>query len=255
MHASIVERSNKRPNSFKITPEGDAFLRFAKQTLNTLDLAKDRIALAHATATNNIRIASVPSIALYDLDRGLARFKALCPFVNVQTAFRTPDEIYTAIHDGFDLGLVDFPVPQPSINFIRLGSDKLVVACNPRHPLPGGQAVSLKTLTKIKMVGLNSGPTLCSVVAKMFTDVGLEAQLVARFNSIEALKQAVKLGLGAAILPETTISAELANGTLVAVRLKPEPVRPLAVVYRKGKTLTPPMKQLIAILKGLNGTF
>ena len=72
----------------------------------------------------------------------------------------------------------------------------------------------------------------------------------ARFNSIEALKQAVKLGLGPAILPDSTITTEVANGSLVTVRLKPEPVRPLAAVYRKGKTLTAPIKQLIGILSG-----
>jgi DNA-binding transcriptional LysR family regulator len=54
--------------------------------------------------------------------------------------------------------------------------------------------------------------------------------------------------MGLAILPEPTIRSEVDDRTLVAVRLDGDCTRPLAVIYRNGKVLTPAMKMLIGFL-------
>ena len=69
-------------------------------------------------------------------------------------------------------------------------------------------------------------------------------------DNIETVKQAVEIDSGISIVPETTIVQELAKKTLVAVEFKDgEFLRPSAAIYKKGKVLSPAMKQFLAILK------
>jgi DNA-binding transcriptional LysR family regulator len=52
----------------------------------------------------------------------------------------------------------------------------------------------------------------------------------------------VEIGSGVAILPEPTLSAELRNKSLVAISIRndSEPlVRPLAIIHRKNRALSP----------------
>ena len=60
---------------------------------------------------------------------------------------------------------------------------------------------------------------------------------------------------GVALVPEGTIRTEIEQGTLVKLRLRDRRVaRPLAILHRKGRVLTPAMKRFLALmLNGLNG--
>ena len=51
-------------------------------------------------------------------------------------------------------------------------------------------------------------------------------------------------------VPESTIVQEISKQTLAAVKLEDgDFFRPLAVIYKKNKVLSPAMKQFIAVLK------
>ena len=70
------------------------------------------------------------------------------------------------------------------------------------------------------------------------------------FDNIETVKRAVEIDAGISILPENTIAQELSKKTLVAVELRDgEFLRPAAAIYKKGKVLSPAMKQFLATLK------
>ena len=75
------------------------------------------------------------------------------------------------------------------------------------------------------------------------------------FDNIETLKRAVEVDAGVALVPEGTIRSEIEQGTLVKLRLRDRRVaRPLAILHRKGRVLTPAMKRFMALmLNGLNG--
>ena len=70
------------------------------------------------------------------------------------------------------------------------------------------------------------------------------------FDNIETVKRAVEIDAGISIVPLGTIAQEISKQTLVAVTIDDaEMYRPLAAIYKKGKVLSPAMKQFIAILK------
>ncbi len=70
------------------------------------------------------------------------------------------------------------------------------------------------------------------------------------FDNIETVKRAVEIDAGVAIVPQGTVVQEVAKQTLAQVAIDDgDFYRPLAAIYKKNKTLSPAMKQFLAIVK------
>ena len=70
------------------------------------------------------------------------------------------------------------------------------------------------------------------------------------FDNIETIKRAVEIETGIAFLPEPTITREVAAGTLAAIPLAgDELVRPLGILYRRGKELGVTVRRFIEFLR------
>jgi DNA-binding transcriptional LysR family regulator len=69
------------------------------------------------------------------------------------------------------------------------------------------------------------------------------------FDNVETVKRAVEINAGIAILPQTTVVREEAQGLLKVLKFSNQTYnRPLALIHRKGRVLTPAMKKLIELL-------
>jgi DNA-binding transcriptional LysR family regulator len=86
-------------------------------------------------------------------------------------------------------------------------------------------------------------------VDQIFRDNRLEIDTVMEFDNIETVKRAVEIDHGIAIVPAATIQQEAKQGTLAVLKLKGgEFTRPLSILHRKGRVLTPAMKKFIETL-------
>ena len=64
------------------------------------------------------------------------------------------------------------------------------------------------------------------------------------------MKRAVEIDAGISIVPQGTVTQEIAKQTLAAVIIEDgEFYRPLAAIYKKNKVLSPAMKQFLSVLK------
>ena len=62
-------------------------------------------------------------------------------------------------------------------------------------------------------------------------------------------ERAVEIDHGVAIVPQATVVQEVRQGTLATITFKgKEFTRPLAILHRKGRVLTPAMKKFIDTL-------
>ena len=76
-------------------------------------------------------------------------------------------------------------------------------------------------------------------------------QYALEFDNVETVKRAVEIDSGVAIVPEVTVRQEVGRKLLAAVEIDGGQLfRPLAAIYKKGRALSPGMKQFLALLKG-----
>jgi LysR family transcriptional regulator, transcriptional activator of the cysJI operon len=172
------------------------------------------------------------------------------PSVNVRVEYRRSNLVYEDIlHNSVDFGLVAFPVKQRQIEVLPFRNDHLVLITHPQHALSKRNDIEVKDLAGQKFIGFDPDIPTRKAVDQIFREHKLEIEPVMEFDNIETVKRAVEIDHGIAIVPQATVAQEQKQGTLSVLPFKgKEFTRPLAILHRKGRVLTPAMKKFIETL-------
>ncbi len=243
----LIDRSQKQ---FQLTREGQRVYESAKEILHTYDKLLSELQEMKKVISGTIRISTIYSIGLHELPAYIKKFLHDFPSVNVRVEYRRSNLVYEDIlHNAVDFGLVAFPVRQRQIEVLPFRDDHLVLITHPGHALAKGGEIDLKQLAGQKFIGFDPDIPTRKAVDQIFRDNKLEIEPVMEFDNIETVKRAVEIDHGIAIVPLATVLQEIKQGTLTAVHFKGKDfTRPLAILHRKGRVLTPAMKKFIEVL-------
>lgn len=244
----LIERSKKK---FRLTREGSILYEYSKQIIQTYDSLHNKLQEIKDIISGTIRVSTIYSVGLHDLPPYIKKFLKTYPTVNVHVEYSRSNEVYDeVISNVVDLGLVAYPVKDPKIETIPLRKEKLVLICHPLHPFARTKQVKMKDLSKQKFIGFEPDIPTRKAIDKILKDNGVTVETVMEFDNIETVKRAVEIDAGISIVPEGTVSQEIAKQTLVQAELESDFYRPLAAIYKKNKVLSPALKQFILALKG-----
>ncbi len=243
----LIDRSQKQ---FQLTREGQRVYESAKEILHTYDKLLSELQEMKKVISGTIRISTIYSIGLHELPAYIKKFLHDFPSVNVRVEYRRSNLVYEDIlHNAVDFGLVAFPVRQRQIEVLPFRDDHLVLITHPGHALAKGGEIDLKQLAGQKFIGFDPDIPTRKAVDQIFRDNKLEIEPVMEFDNLETVKRAVEIDHGIAIVPLATVLQEIKQGTLTAVHFKGKDfTRPLAILHRKGRVLTPAMKKFIEVL-------
>ena len=247
-HVSLIERGKK---NFSVTQEGRAFLQASKEILGTYENLGHRIRELQNIVAGELRITTVYSIGLHELPPFLKKFRALYPDVDVKVDYRRSAQVYTEVLEGdADLGLVAFPSKRTGLVVEDFWRDKLVLICHPGHPLAERKRVRLRDLQGEKFISFEPDLPTRKVIDRMLREQGVEIEHTMEFDNIETVKRAVEIENGVSIVPQTSVADEARNGSLVPVEVESFDMwRPLGVLYRRHRAISPAQKQFVTLLK------
>ena len=243
----LIDRSQKQ---FQLTREGQRVYESAKEILHTYDKLCSELQEMKKVISGTIRISTIYSIGLHELPVYIKKFLHDYPSVNVRVEYRRSNLVYEDIlHNAVDFGLVAFPVKQRQIEVLPFRDDHLVLIVHPGHAFANSGEIDIKQLAGQKFIGFDPDIPTRKAVDQIFRDNKLEIEPVMEFDNIETVKRAVEIDHGIAIVPQATVLQEVGQGTLTAVHFKGRDfTRPLAILHRKGRVLTPAMKKFIEVL-------
>lgn len=243
----LIERSKK---NFRLTPEGEVFYDYSKRILQSYDSLQSQVQGIKQVFSGHIRVATVYSIGLHELPPCVTQFLKDYPQVNVRVEYRRANEVYDDVFGNrADLGLVAYPVRDAKIETVPLRKDSLVLVCHPQHRFAKQKLIKMQALDGQNFVNFEKDIPTRKALDKIFKENGIAVKNVVEFDNVETVKGAVEIDSGVAILPEETVKQEVANKTLAAVKLEGNHHRELGAIYKKGKVLSPAMKQFIELLK------
>ncbi|MCB1104697.1 MAG: LysR family transcriptional regulator [Cephaloticoccus sp.] len=243
----LIDRSQKQ---FQLTREGQQVYESAKEILHTYDKLLSELQELKKVISGTIRISTIYSIGLHELPPYIKKFLHDYPSVNVRVEYRRSNLVYEDIlHNSVDFGLVAFPVKTRQIEILPFRADRLVLITHPNHPLSRKGEIELKDLVGQKFIGFDPDIPTRKAVDIIFRDNKLDLDPVMEFDNIETVKRAVEIDHGIAIVPYATVMQEMKQGSLAAVPFKGKDfTRPLAILHRKGRVLTPAMRKFIDTL-------
>ncbi len=245
----LIDRS-KRP--FVLTCEGDVFYEGCRGLVERYGALEDKVRTLHQEVAGRVRVASIYSVGLHHMNRAIQSFLSQYPKANVRLEYLHPHRVYQSVeNDKADLGLVSYPKASRTIQVIEWRTERMVLVCAPGHPLAHAGCLDLEQLEGQRMVGFESGLTIRREIDRVLNLHEVEVSVVMEFDNIETIKRAIEIDAGVSLLPEPTVLREVAAGTLRAVPLaSDELVRPLGIIYRRGRELSSTALRFVESLRG-----
>jgi DNA-binding transcriptional LysR family regulator len=196
-------------------------------------------------------LVAVPSLGLHELPPYIKDFLKAFPQVKIQVDYRRSNEVYESVAAGdADVGFVAFPSPRKGLKVETFKKDTLHIICAPGHPLLKKGLINLPDLAQSKIISLAPEMPTRQGLDRILATRGLKFQPMMEFDNVETLKQAVEINAGIAFLPTSAISTEIAKGSLVILPHQgPEIIRPLGIVSRSSRMVSPAVKRFLKALK------
>jgi DNA-binding transcriptional LysR family regulator len=254
MQVQLVDRST-RP--LQLTVLGQTYYEGCKELVAKHAALADGYAALEAGIRNaqveisgKVMVAAIYSVGLSDMGQYVQRFQSELAKAQVHIDYLHPDRVYERLLDGTaDLGLVSFPKKTSHLVTVNWREEEMVVACSPKHALASRLAVPVRELAEQAYVHFDKSLVVRRRVDSFLRKQGVKVEVVAEFDSIENIKQAVSINAGLALLPEPTLRREVQARTLVAVPLFGcRLCRPLAILYRRGHRLGAAAKRFMDLL-------
>jgi DNA-binding transcriptional LysR family regulator len=244
----LIERSKKK---FRLTREGQLLYDYSKQIIQTYEGLHSKIQEVKDIISGTIRVATIYSIGLHDLPPYIKRFLKDYPTVHVHVEYRRSNQVYDDIVSNVvDIGLVAYPAKDSRLEIVALRKDPMVLICHPQHPFAKLKSMKLKQITGQKFVAFEPDIPTRKALDKTLREESIEVKTVMEFDNIETVKRAVEIDAGISIVPHSTVVQEISKQTLAAVNVDhADMFRPLAAILKKGKVLSPAMRQFISIIK------
>ena len=244
----LIERSKKK---FRLTREGQVLYDYSKQIILTHEALHSKFQEIKNVISGMIRVATIYSVGLHDLPPYLKKFLKAHPTVNVNVAYRHSGQVYSdVLGNVVDLGLVAYPNREPNLEVVPLRKEPLVLICHPSHPLAKAKSVKLQELEGQKFIHFEADTPTRRAIDRLFKEAKVTLKPAMEFDNIETVKRAVEVEAGVAIVPQPTVTQEVAKKILSEVKLDVnDAFRPLAAIYKKSKVLSPAIKQFLAVLQ------
>jgi DNA-binding transcriptional LysR family regulator len=221
------------------TPAGERLFRGCKEILARFSEVEQEIREQSAEVQGTTTVSTIYSVGLHELRNVQKELLKMHPKVNMRLNYRRNDQVYDDVILGqAEIGIVAYPQARAGVDIHPFRDDKLGVVCSPGHPLSQKAKVSLTALSGVPFIAFDREAPTRKALDKLFRERNLEVTPVMEMDNVETIKRAVEMGIGVAILPLSTVSGEVTQGTLVAKPFAEGPVsRPIGLLIRKGKYL------------------
>lgn len=245
---TLVERGRR---NFAVTPEGEVFLKAAREILEAYRSIEEELGAMRDIVAGRLTIATVYSIGFHELPPYIEKFRQKFPDVDVQVQYRRSNQVYADVSDNHaDLGLVAYPQEKKGVEIEPAWKDRLVIICPPGHPLSERNSIELREINGERFISFEPDLPTRKAIDSMFSQSGIEVKEVVEFDNIETVKRGVLIENAISIVPSDSVRSEVESGTLARTPISGNFVyRPLGIVRRRTKAVTPAMREMISILK------
>jgi DNA-binding transcriptional LysR family regulator len=220
------------------------------QILTTYDQLENDLLGMKKILSGDIHIATVYSIGLHELPPYIKLFLSEFPEVNLKVEYRRSNLVYDDVEQNLvDIGLVAFKTDNKNLEFIPFKDDRLILVCSPKHPLARKGEIDIKELDSENFIAYEPDIPTRKASDDLFKKHKISVNTIKEYDNTETVKNSVEINAGVALLPETSVQQELRQRSLIKINMTGiEITRPLFIVHKKGKVLSPARLKFIDLL-------
>lgn len=194
-----------------------------------------------------LRIAASSTIGNYMLPAMMARYRQDFPATPLELNVGNSQDVISAVADfRVDLGLIEGPCHMPELVTQPWLEDELVVFAAPDNPLTR-QLLTLTALAEAPWILRERGSGTREVLDHLLLAHLPHFQLVMELGNSEAIKHAVRHGIGISCLSRRVIAEQLTSGALVALSVPlPPMIRTLYLIHHRQKHISNALQRFLS---------
>jgi DNA-binding transcriptional LysR family regulator len=203
-----------------------------------------------AIAGTSFRVGASSNIGIYMLQPYVRSFKDSKAAPNVKLVIDNNPAIASQLARGeLDIAVMEWWNPKPGFEARDWKQEPVVVIVPPDHPCARLSEIDRETLAGMTLLGGEPGTGTGRLLATFFGDNGPFPEVSMQLGSTEAVKQAVKAGLGTSLVLAAAVSEEVRAGTLRAIPISgPGLAKELMVIFPNAIARHPPIANFISHL-------
>ena len=244
----LLDRASKRVT---LTEAGRVLSDYARRTLNLLDEASLAIERLKGMERGTLRVGGSTTVGVYVIPAALGAFKRLHPEIAVSLQIGDRQRLEEGVLSGdLDLAVYSSPRRDPELTILPFMDDELVVVVPAGHRLSQRSHLTLADLAGESYLTRESGSGTRQAVEGLVARTGASLPVGMELGSNSAVKQAVKGGLGVAVISRHALALELARGDLVELPVEGFPIRrEWSIVHLRRRLLPAVVEGFIEYLK------
>ena len=224
LNVLIFDRGNRKAS---FTEEGEMLLRYGNRILSLCDETCRAIDDLHNLQGGTLIVGASQTTGTYLMPRLIGLFRQKYPQVAVQLQVHSTRRIAWSVANGhINLAIIGGEVPIELKNMLQVTSyaeDELALILPKSHPFSMLTSIQKEDLYRLRFIALDRQSTIRKVIDKVLNQNGIDStrfKIEMELNSVEAIKNAVQSGLGAAFVSVSAIAKELELGVLQWVKIE-----------------------------------
>ncbi|AHF04760.1 LysR family transcriptional regulator [Marichromatium purpuratum 984] len=234
---ALFERLGKR---IELTEAGRELFHYSRAINRSLQEMEEVLESLKGVNRGRLHLAAASTVN-YFAPRLLAAFQQRYPGIALELEITNRESLIQLLQaNAVDLVLMGQPPDRVEVEADPFMDNPLVVIAPPEHPLAGVSAIPLARLAEEPFVMREPGSGTRQAMERVFSEHGMTIRQGLQMTRNEAVKQAVRSGLGLSVVSLHTLELELETGRLVILDVAGFPQRrQWYLVYRRGRRLSP----------------
>ena len=200
----------------RLTETGQLLLKYADRILNLCEETCRGLEELQTLQSGVLIIGASQTTGTYLMPRLIGIFRHKYPQITIELQVYSTRRIAWGVANGeIDLAVVGGKIPndlQPTLDITSYAEDELALILPTSHPFASLEYIQKEDLYRLKFIALDTQSTIRNVIENTLIENGIDSRrfkIEMELNSIEAIKNAVQSGLGAAFVSVSAISKEL----------------------------------------------
>ena len=218
---------NRERNKISLTESGKVLLQYSERILALCEESCRALIELKNGDRGNLTVGASQTIGTYLMPRVLALFAKNYPQINLKVQVNSTRIIAKKIiNREIDIAIVGGEISddlQKSLTIQPFGFDELSLIISKSHPFAKKTTINKEDLYNLDFITLNSNSTIKNFIDNTLIQNQIETKqlkTILQLNSIEGIKTAVSLGLGAAFVSSSAIEKEIKLKTIGIIKIE-----------------------------------
>ncbi len=237
----LVDRLGRKAHP---THAGKILYKYARKMIQIQNDARQAISSYQGNLVGVMRVGASTVPGAYLLPGLLQGFKQQCPQAQLQLLISGSARIVDDVLNGtLELGLVGSKPKNQRLGYEEVCNDELLLVVHPEHPFASKGAIDAEELLDEPFVMREYGSGTRAEMSAALKDADVDAgrfHVVADVGSNEAVREAVKSGIGVSVLSALAVREDIGRNKLSAVAINGVKMpRSFYLIHRSGRQQSP----------------